>query len=185
MRLRNQVRNEALLKKVHDTLDATANSGLQQAKEQLEDAKRQFLRDLNKKDANWRDKMRVRREEEVKKMELQKERLSKELAEKQKQVQADAILNERLRRMRESYDEQQEQALEIERQRHTMQVGQQINAQKRQIDEIQRIINEQKDFDRKIGEQEGEFQNYEESENFNQANASKVPKHKLKASNGS
>jgi hypothetical protein len=67
-------------------------------------------------------------------------------------VQADAILNERLRRMRESYDEQQEQALEIERQRHTMQVGQQINAQKRQIDEIQRIINEQKDFDRKIGE---------------------------------
>ena len=67
-------------------------------------------------------------------------------------MQADAILNERLRRMRESYDEQQEQALEIERQRHTMQVGQQINAQKRQIDEIQRIINEQKDFDRKIGE---------------------------------
>ena len=67
-------------------------------------------------------------------------------------MQADAILNERLRRMRESYDEQQEQALEFERQRHTMQVGQQINAQKRQIDEIQRIINEQKDFDRKIGE---------------------------------
>jgi len=82
MRLRNQVRNEALLKKVHDTLDATANSGLQQAKEQLEEAKRQFLRDLNKKDANWRDKMRVRREEEVKKMELQKERMSKELDEK-------------------------------------------------------------------------------------------------------
>jgi hypothetical protein len=51
-------------------LEATANSGLQQAKEQLEEAKRQFLRDLNKKDANWRDKMRLRREEEVKKLEL-------------------------------------------------------------------------------------------------------------------
>lgn len=84
MRLRNQVRNEALLKRVHDTLDESANSGLMQAREQLEEAKRQFLRDLNKRDPTWRDKMRLRREDEVKKMEAQKERLSKELIEKQK-----------------------------------------------------------------------------------------------------
>ena len=120
MRLRNQVRNEALLKKVHDTLDSTANTGLQQAKEQLEEAKRQFLWDLIKRDPNWRDKMRIRREEEVKKLELQKERLNKELTEKKKQMQADALLNERLRRMRENYDEQQEQALDLERQRHSL-----------------------------------------------------------------
>jgi hypothetical protein len=76
-----------------------------QAKEQLEEAKRQFLRDLNKRDPTWRDKMRMRREDEVKKMEAQKDRLTKELIEKQKQMDADALLNERLRKMREKNDE--------------------------------------------------------------------------------
>ena len=108
MRLRNQVRNEALLKRVHDTLDESANSSLIQAREQLEEAKRQFLRDLNKRDPAWREKMRLRREEEVKRMEATKEKLSKELVEKQKQIEADALLNERLRKMREKNDEQQE-----------------------------------------------------------------------------
>jgi hypothetical protein len=76
-----------------------------QAKEQLEEAKRQFLRDLNKRDPTWKDKMRMRREDEVKKMEAQKDRLTKELIEKQKQMDADALLNERLRKMREKNDE--------------------------------------------------------------------------------
>ena len=105
MRLRNQVRNEALLKRVHETMDESNNSSLMQVKEQLEEAKRQFLRDLNKRDPTWRDKMRMRREDEVKKMEAQKDRLTKELIEKQKQMDADALLNERLRKMREKNDE--------------------------------------------------------------------------------
>jgi len=49
--------------------------------------------------------MRMRREDEVKKMEAQKDRLTKELIEKQKQMDADALLNERLRKMREKNDE--------------------------------------------------------------------------------
>jgi hypothetical protein len=106
MRLRNQVRNEALLKRVHETMDESNNSSLMQAREQLEEAKRQFLRDLNKRDPTWRDKMRIRREDEVKRMEAQKDRLTKELIEKQKQMEADALLNERLRKMREKNDEQ-------------------------------------------------------------------------------
>lgn len=87
-------------------MDESSNSGLMQAREQLEEAKRQFLRDLNKRDPTWRDKMRIRREDEVKKMEAQKDRLSKELIDKQKQMEADALLNERLRKMREKNDEQ-------------------------------------------------------------------------------
>jgi hypothetical protein len=86
-------------------MDESNNSSLMQAKEQLEEAKRQFLRDLNKRDPTWRDKMRMRREDEVKKMEAQKDRLTKELIEKQKQMDADALLNERLRKMREKNDE--------------------------------------------------------------------------------
>lgn len=165
MRLRNQVRNEALLKRVHDTMDDSNNSSLMQAREQLEEAKRQFLRDLNKRDPTWRDKMRIRREDEVKRLEAQKDRLTKELIEKQKQMEADALLNERLRKMREKNDEQQEQIMDIERQRYNMQVDQQINAQKRQIDDIQRKINEQREYDRKLADKEDQF-NKEAQENF-------------------
>jgi hypothetical protein len=50
--------------------------------------------------------MRIRREDEVKRLEAQKDRLTKELIEKQKQMEADALLNERLRKMREKNDEQ-------------------------------------------------------------------------------
>lgn len=136
-----------------------------QAREQLEEAKRQFLRDLNKRDPTWRDKMRIRREDEVKRLEAQKDRLTKELIEKQKQMEADALLNERLRKMREKNDEQQEQIMDIERQRYNMQVDQQINAQKRQIDDIQRKINEQREYDRKLADKEDQF-NKEAQENF-------------------
>lgn len=118
-------------------------------------------------------------------MEATKEKLSKELVEKQKQMEADALLNERLRKMREKNDEQQEQINEIERQRYTMQVDQQISAQKRQIDEIQRKINEQRELDRKLAEQESQFakdQALGSQENFNSANS--VPKHITKPSVG-
>ena len=118
-------------------------------------------------------------------MEATKDKLNKELVEKQKQMEADALLNERLRKMREKNDEQQEQINEIERQRYTMQVDQQISAQKRQIDEIQRKINEQREIDRKLAEQESQFakdQALESQENFNTAN--KVSKHITKPSVG-
>jgi len=81
-RLRNQVRNEALLKRVHETLDSSANAALYQAREQLEEAKRQFLRELNRRDPQWRDKMRIRKTEELKRLEMQKDRLNRELIER-------------------------------------------------------------------------------------------------------
>lgn len=69
--MRNQIRNEILLKKVHETLEQSQkNEALYRAKESLEEAKRQFLRDLNKKDPLWREKMHARKLEEIRRMEL-------------------------------------------------------------------------------------------------------------------
>jgi hypothetical protein len=45
----------------------------------LEEAKRNFLRELNKRDPNWRNKMRVRKLEEIKQMERDKTRIQREL----------------------------------------------------------------------------------------------------------
>jgi len=73
-RIRNQMRNESLIQKVQETIEATQrNEALHRAKDQLEEAKRQFLRDLNKRDPLWRDKMRARRLEEIKRLEQHKQ----------------------------------------------------------------------------------------------------------------
>jgi hypothetical protein len=72
-----------LLRKIHDTLEANSqNESLLRAKETLEEAKRQFLRDLNKKDPMWREKMRARKLEEIKRLEFYKDRVAKELVER-------------------------------------------------------------------------------------------------------
>jgi len=49
---------------------------------QLEEAKKTFLRELNKRDPQWREKLRARKLEEIKRMELAKERIARELAER-------------------------------------------------------------------------------------------------------
>lgn len=48
----------------------------------MEEAKRGFLRDLNKRDPLWREKMRVRKLEEIKRLEGARERVGKELGER-------------------------------------------------------------------------------------------------------
>ena len=69
-RVRNEARNQALMRKIQDTIEANAyNETLFRAREQLEEAKKQFLRDLNKKDPMWREKMRTRKLEEIKRLE--------------------------------------------------------------------------------------------------------------------
>ena len=98
-----------MLRRVQDTIEANQqNEVLYRAKETLEEAKRQFLKDLNKKDPLWREKMRTRKLEEIKKLELYKDRIAKELVERQKQLEDELLLNERIRRMREEVDEKHE-----------------------------------------------------------------------------
>ncbi len=61
--------------------------------------------------------------------------------------------------------------MDIERQRYNMQVDQQINAQKRQIDDIQRKINEQREYDRKLADKEDEFKEAQENFPINNLNS--------------
>jgi len=70
LRAKNMARNEALRRRVQESIEQNhQNEGLWRAKEQLEEAKRQFLRDLNKRDPLWREKMRTRKLEEIKRLE--------------------------------------------------------------------------------------------------------------------
>lgn len=72
-----------MLKRVQETLESTySNDLLARSKQQLEEAKKNFLRDLNKRDPLWRDKLKSRKVEEIKRMEIQKEKLQRELLER-------------------------------------------------------------------------------------------------------
>ena len=76
LRVRSQARNEQLLKRVHETLESNyQNESLLRSKESLEEAKKQFLRDLNRRDPMWREKMRTRKLEEIRRLEMAKEKL--------------------------------------------------------------------------------------------------------------
>jgi hypothetical protein len=70
----------------------------------------------------WSEKMRTRKIEEIKRLEVAKDRLTKELQERQKQLEDEKLLNERIRRMREEVDEKHEEMKAIERQRRSIEL---------------------------------------------------------------
>ena len=64
--------------------------------------------------------MRVRKLEEIQRMEQLKIKVGRELAERQRQLEEEVILSEKLRRMRDEYDEQQLEIRDIERKRREL-----------------------------------------------------------------
>lgn len=54
------------------------------------------------------------------------------------------LLNEHVRRMREEVNDQHEQMREIENQRKSLMLEQEINAKRRELEDIQRQLNEQR-----------------------------------------
>ena len=180
-RLRNQLRNESLLQKVQETLEATQrNEALHRAKDQLEEAKRQFLRDLNKRDPLWRDKMRARRLEEIKRLEQHKQQVMKELDQRQIQLQQELELNKNIRNLREEISMQHDRMNEAERHLRNIELENEIRSKTRELEELERKIKEQRLNDQDYNEKEGLFREFdsrnlvqdkeERKENFNSAN---------------
>lgn len=132
------------MRKVQETLDTnSSNEGVFRAREQLEESKRAFLRELNKRDPMWREKMRTRKVEEIRRLEQARERVTKELQERQKQLEDEMLLNERIRRMREEVDEKHEQMRAIERQRRSLELEQEITSRRRELEDIERKISDE------------------------------------------
>ena len=76
-----------MLQRVQETLgEAYSNDGLARSRQSLEEAKRGFLREMNKTDPSWREKMRVRKLEEIQRMEQLKVKVGRELEERQRQL---------------------------------------------------------------------------------------------------
>jgi len=59
---------------------------------------------LNLRDPLWRDKMRTRKLEEIKRMEQNREKLGSELQKRQREFEEEQRLNEEIRRMQSEQD---------------------------------------------------------------------------------
>eukprot|EP00347_Sterkiella_histriomuscorum_P003092 403365623 len=178
LRVRNQARNEQLLQRVQQTLSQTVqNESLTRTRLSLEEAKKNFLRDLNKRDPQWRDKLRARKHDEIRRMELAKDKLVKELQERHKQLQEEQYLNEKLRIMREEYDDNQSQLNLVERRRRELQLQQEIGSKQRELDTIDRQLEENRRAEESMIENEQKYQQVDreiqQQENVNRINRQK------------
>lgn len=137
------------------------NDTLYRAKESLEEAKRQFLKELNKKDPNWRDKMRTRKLEEIKRLELNKDKLAKELVERQKKLEEELLLNEQIRHIRDEVDVKNEQMRAIDRQRRSINLEQDVNAKRRELEDLERKINDERRNQHELNQNEKIYREYD------------------------
>ncbi|CDW71466.1 UNKNOWN [Stylonychia lemnae] len=145
LRQKNEIRNDQMLQKVQETLNQTfENQNIQKSRYQLEEAKKTFLRELNKRDPSWREKLRARKLEEIKRMELAKDRLGRDLAERQRQLEEETYLNDQLRRMRDEYDEKQYEVADIERKRRALVIQEEIGKKQRELEQVERQLDEEK-----------------------------------------
>ena len=116
---------------------------------------------MNKTDPSWREKMRVRKLEEIQRMEQLKIKVGRELAERQRQLEEEVILSEKLRRMRDEYDEQQLEIRDIERKRRELQLEQEIGVKRRELETIDRQIVEEKRNERALQENEEVYKQFD------------------------
>ncbi len=105
--------------------------------------------------------MHARKLEEIRRMELYQQQIAKELVERQKQLEAERLLNDTVIRMKNNINDQLEHMNEIERMRKNMELEQSIHQKRRELDEIERKLNEARVSERNMNEQENMFKEFE------------------------
>lgn len=105
--------------------------------------------------------MRTRKLEEIRKMELAKEKLAKELIEWHRQLEEEKILNDRILRMREENDEKMYEIKEIERQRRGLLLQQDIDEKQREFDNLQKRIFDERRMEQEMAVNESQFKDYD------------------------
>ena len=105
--------------------------------------------------------MRTRKLEEIKRLELNKDKLAKELVERQKQLEEELLLNERIRHMRDEVDEKNEQMRAIDRQRRSIDLEQDVNNKRRELEDIERKINDERRNQHDLNQNEKIYREYD------------------------
>ena len=92
------------------------------------------MRELNARDPNWREKLRIRKQEEVKRMELEKEKLQRELQERQIALAEEEEIDEHLKKIQKENWDAQKTINDIDRKRKELQLQQEINSRQRELE---------------------------------------------------
>ena len=76
-------------------------------------------------------------------------------------MEEETTLNEKIKRMREEYDEKQGEIMEIERQRRNLQLEQECNYKRRELEQIEQQIEEDRRNVQQMAENESKFKEYD------------------------
>lgn len=103
-------RNRNLKDQVESTLHRETMSGfpgvspqLARSKMQLQEAKENFLRELNRRDPGWAEKMRQRKIDDIQKLENAKSLLTQEIEQRERQLVDDKFQDARLARLKSEF----------------------------------------------------------------------------------
>jgi len=80
---------------------------------QLQEAKENFLRELNRRDPAWAEKMRQRKIEDIQKLENAKSMLTHEIEQRERQLVDDKFQDQRLARLKSEFVNEQEKLAEL------------------------------------------------------------------------
>ena len=133
-----------------------SNQTLARSKQQLQDSKDQFLKELNRRDPNWADKIRARKQADIIKMEEEMNRSKKaemfnleattksltdqQLREKENQQRTDEAQSVKLRKLKSDYEEEQKRLADLDRSGKLRQIsiGKEINEKQRDVESLKR-----------------------------------------------
>lgn len=82
---------------------------------QLQEAKENFLKELNRRDPGWADKVRQKKLEDIQKLESAKNMLSQEIQLRERQIIDDKLQDERLGRLKTDYTQEKEKLADLVR----------------------------------------------------------------------
>jgi len=116
-----------------------ANQILQQSKQSLQAAKDQFLKELNRRDPLWAEKIRQRKEQEIQTMNLAKQRIQSKILEREKQLRADEEQNLQLANLKNQVEAERERLAELFRQGQLRELTQtkELSFQQRELHRVQ------------------------------------------------
>lgn len=96
------------------------------------------MRELNRRDPGWADKVRQKRSEDIQKLQNAKNMLTQEIEQRENQLRTDKIQDERLTRLKQDYQNEQERLAELVREesRRKTRMENEMQSTQKQIETI-------------------------------------------------
>lgn len=108
-KIKSRARNQNLLKNIQSSIkqDQESTMRLQQMRQNLEEQKKDFVNQLNRRDPNWHEVVRKQRDIELRQAQLERENIQRDIRDRQVAIEKEKSVQKQLTRIRNDIDGQQ------------------------------------------------------------------------------